>query len=163
MSTAETPLRVFGTWPAGLRGLLAVDKAIDDADLPACLLELVRLRVSQVNGCGYCVAMHTANARDRRFGTGAGDAPRLAGGSAFLRQGAGGSGRAEALTHTADAERLTAAMLESRRTFAAMEHTQLTDAVATINVWNRLALSDESAAISETEAPQFHGADRPLL
>ncbi len=52
MNAAETSFGVFRTWPAGLRSLLAVDKAIDDADLPLRLLELVRLRVSQMNGCG---------------------------------------------------------------------------------------------------------------
>lgn len=63
MIASETPFGVFRSWPPGRRSLLAVDSAIDEADLPAGLLELVRLRVSQINRCAYCVAMHVAKAR----------------------------------------------------------------------------------------------------
>ncbi|MFD1151813.1 carboxymuconolactone decarboxylase family protein [Saccharothrix hoggarensis] len=43
----------------GFAALGALAKAVDDVDLPAGLVELVRLRCSQLNGCAYCVRLHT--------------------------------------------------------------------------------------------------------
>jgi AhpD family alkylhydroperoxidase len=38
---------------------LAVEKILHDSELPAGTIELVKLRASQINGCGYCVDMHS--------------------------------------------------------------------------------------------------------
>ncbi|MDP4508951.1 carboxymuconolactone decarboxylase family protein [Nonomuraea turcica] len=38
---------------------LAVEKILHDSELPAATIELVKLRASQINGCGYCVDMHS--------------------------------------------------------------------------------------------------------
>jgi AhpD family alkylhydroperoxidase len=47
----------------GYQSLLALAKAVDeDARLPVGLLELLRLRCSQVNGCSYCIRLHTGQA-----------------------------------------------------------------------------------------------------
>ncbi|MBB5802359.1 AhpD family alkylhydroperoxidase [Saccharothrix ecbatanensis] len=46
----------------GFAALGALDKAVDDVDLPVGLVELVRLRCSQINGCTYCVRLHTDKA-----------------------------------------------------------------------------------------------------
>jgi AhpD family alkylhydroperoxidase len=40
-----------------------MQRYVDDSGLERSLLELVRLRVSQINGCAYCVDMHTKDAR----------------------------------------------------------------------------------------------------
>ncbi|QQQ79879.1 carboxymuconolactone decarboxylase family protein [Saccharothrix sp. 6-C] len=42
----------------GFAALGAVAEAVDDVDLPVGFVELVRLRCSQINGCGYCVRLH---------------------------------------------------------------------------------------------------------
>ena len=42
--------------------LVAAGKAVADSSLPAATQELVRLRASQINGCGYCTDMHTKDA-----------------------------------------------------------------------------------------------------
>jgi alkylhydroperoxidase family enzyme len=52
-------LEVFKFAPAAYKGLGAVKEYVSSA-LPAELLELVYLRVSQINGCAYCIDMHTA-------------------------------------------------------------------------------------------------------
>jgi len=39
-------------------------RAISESPLPASIVELVSLRVSQINGCGYCVDMHIKEAAD---------------------------------------------------------------------------------------------------
>ena len=48
-------------WDA-MKALLDLEKAIAEAGPPKRTLDLVNLRASQINGCGYCVDMH---ARDR--------------------------------------------------------------------------------------------------
>ncbi len=49
--------------PAGYKAMLALDKYVTNSSLPAPLKELVRLRASQINGCAYCVDMHSTDAK----------------------------------------------------------------------------------------------------
>ncbi len=42
--------------------LVAAGKALDDSSLPAATQELVKLRASQINGCGFCTDMHSKDA-----------------------------------------------------------------------------------------------------
>jgi AhpD family alkylhydroperoxidase len=54
--------------------MLALEERIGKSDLEKSLSDLVRLRASQINGCAFCVDMHTADARkggetDRRLAT----------------------------------------------------------------------------------------------
>ncbi|MBW4718438.1 carboxymuconolactone decarboxylase family protein [Saccharothrix obliqua] len=47
----------------GYQGLLALHQAVDaDAEFPAGLLELLRLRCSRLNGCSYCTRLHSGQA-----------------------------------------------------------------------------------------------------
>ncbi|MEV0257593.1 carboxymuconolactone decarboxylase family protein [Streptomyces sp. NPDC050732] len=57
-------LNVFASPSAGkaFKHLTAVDKIISETGLPAATLELVRIRASQINGCGFCLDMHTKEA-----------------------------------------------------------------------------------------------------
>jgi AhpD family alkylhydroperoxidase len=45
-----------------LKHIISAGKAVGDSTLPAAMRELVSLRVSQINGCGVCVDMHTKEA-----------------------------------------------------------------------------------------------------
>ncbi|WP_405866117.1 MULTISPECIES: carboxymuconolactone decarboxylase family protein [unclassified Streptomyces] len=60
----ESRLNYFGHPLAGkvLRHINSANKAVADSTLPAATQELVRLRASQINGCGYCTDMHTKDA-----------------------------------------------------------------------------------------------------
>lgn len=49
--------------PAGMEALVAVENVLAATDFGAGLKHLVKLRVSQINGCAYCVAMHNREAR----------------------------------------------------------------------------------------------------
>ncbi|MFK4067689.1 carboxymuconolactone decarboxylase family protein [Streptomyces sp. NPDC029674] len=57
-------LNVFASPSAGkaLKHLSAVAKVISDTGLPDSTQELVRIRASQINGCGFCLDMHTKEA-----------------------------------------------------------------------------------------------------
>ena len=60
----EARLNVFGSAVGGkaLRHINGAGKAIAESGLPARTAELVRLRASQINGCGFCTDMHTKDA-----------------------------------------------------------------------------------------------------
>ncbi len=49
--------------PEMYKAMLSLDKQIGQHDLPKPLVELVKLRASQINGCVYCVDMHSADAK----------------------------------------------------------------------------------------------------
>jgi AhpD family alkylhydroperoxidase len=60
----DARLNLFGNPVAGkfLRYLNSAGKAISDSSLPAATQELVKIRASQINGCGFCTDMHTKDA-----------------------------------------------------------------------------------------------------
>jgi AhpD family alkylhydroperoxidase len=45
-----------------LKHIISAGKVVSDSTLPAATQELVRLRASQINGCGFCTDMHTKDA-----------------------------------------------------------------------------------------------------
>lgn len=51
------------TSPAGFQAMLGLEKHVHQAGIDHTLLELVKTRVSQINGCAYCLDMHTKVAR----------------------------------------------------------------------------------------------------
>lgn len=60
--------------PAAIKSMMGLEEHLAKSSLEKSLTELVRLRASQINGCAYCVDMHTSDARkggetDRRLAT----------------------------------------------------------------------------------------------
>jgi len=51
--------------PEAMQAMLGLERAVRRSTLEPELLELVKLRASQLNGCGYCIDMHTKDARAR--------------------------------------------------------------------------------------------------
>lgn len=49
--------------PDGFQALRGLEDYVNQCGLEASLLELVRVRASQINGCGYCIDIHTKDAR----------------------------------------------------------------------------------------------------
>src|SRR4051794_4848317 len=45
-----------------MKHIVSADRVIVDSTLPAATQELVKLRASQINGCGFCTDMHTKDA-----------------------------------------------------------------------------------------------------
>ncbi|CAL9640121.1 carboxymuconolactone decarboxylase family protein [Streptomyces sp. enrichment culture] len=62
--TVTARLDAFGNQTAGkiIKHLGAAGKAISDTGLPTTTQELVKIRASQINGCGFCLDMHTKDA-----------------------------------------------------------------------------------------------------
>ncbi|MFN7089794.1 MAG: carboxymuconolactone decarboxylase family protein [Allorhizobium sp.] len=59
----EPRLNFYSEAPELMKALVAVKKAIDESGLDEGLIHLVNLRTSQINGCSFCVDMHSREAR----------------------------------------------------------------------------------------------------
>ena len=49
--------------PGAMRAMVSLQKYVEESGLDRSLLELVKTRASQINGCAYCIDMHTKEAR----------------------------------------------------------------------------------------------------
>ncbi|MET3600772.1 putative peroxidase-related enzyme [Martelella mangrovi] len=126
--------------PDGLGALLAMGKAVDAAGLEKTLTELVKLRVSQINGCAFCIALHLKVAR--RAGV---ENVRLDMLTAwrdtdlYTARERAALQWAEHVTRFPTAPVAAAAQAEIAANFTEQEITHLTVAIANINAWNRIA------------------------
>lgn len=126
--------------PGALAALLAMGKAVDDSGLEKALTELVKIRVSQINGCAFCIQFHLQIAR--RLGI---DGMKLDLLSAWRDAGQYSArelaalGWAEQVTRLADHQPDTSAYAALQEHFSADEIINLTIAIANINAWNRVA------------------------
>ena len=59
----EERLKYAKVAPSGYRAMAAFQDYVDDCGLEPLLLELVKMRASQINGCAYCIDMHSKDAR----------------------------------------------------------------------------------------------------
>ncbi|GAB3436000.1 carboxymuconolactone decarboxylase family protein [Massilia solisilvae] len=127
--------------PSAYKALLAVENTVRESGLEASLLELVKLRASQINGCGYCVDMHAADARK------AGESERRLYAVAVWRETPFFTAReraalawAEALTRLSQQPELEREYGALKGQFSDKEMVDLTLAVIAINSWNRMAI-----------------------
>ncbi|SDE14989.1 carboxymuconolactone decarboxylase family protein [Paraburkholderia lycopersici] len=70
----QARLDFYKASPEGTKAMIALEERASRSSIEKPLAELVRLRASQINGCAYCVDMHTTDARkggetDRRLAT----------------------------------------------------------------------------------------------
>jgi AhpD family alkylhydroperoxidase len=127
--------------PAAYKALLGVENYVRESGLEHSLLELVKLRASQINGCGYCVDMHAKDARA------AGESERRLYAVAVWRETPFFSPReraalawTEALTRLSQQPALDADFAALREHFSEREMVDLGLAISAINSWNRLAV-----------------------
>jgi AhpD family alkylhydroperoxidase len=52
-------------FPEAMRAMIGLEAAVHESSLEPALLELVKMRASQLNGCAYCLDMHSKDARAR--------------------------------------------------------------------------------------------------
>ncbi len=124
---------------AAFNGLLTVSRAVHESPLDDELQQLVFLRVSQINGCAYCLDMHATALRK------AGVEPRKLDTVAAWRESRffdarerAALGWAEALTRLPDGAPSNAAFDALAPHFDEQAISDLSMAVAVINAWNRL-------------------------
>jgi AhpD family alkylhydroperoxidase len=59
----QTRIKIDKTEPAGYRAVLGLEKFIESTTLTPTHKNLIKIRASQINGCAYCIDMHTKEAR----------------------------------------------------------------------------------------------------
>lgn len=139
--------------PGSFQAMLGLENHVRQSGLEPSLLELVKTRVSQINGCAYCLDMHTKDARA------AGETEQRLYLLPAWRETTFYSGRERAALAWAEAVTLLAAQAppdalydEVRQQFDDKALVDLTLAIVAINGWNRLAVSFRAEAGSHQPA-----------
>jgi len=52
----------YKTLPEGYKAMLDLQQVVDKSNIDHKLLELIKIRASQINGCAHCLEMHTKDA-----------------------------------------------------------------------------------------------------
>ena len=130
-----------------LRLMLEMEAVIRHSGLEPSLVELVKMRTSQMNGCAYCLDMHSKDARaageteQRLYGLNAWEEAPY-----YTERERAALKWTEALTNIQQGHVPDAVFEEVRKQFSEEELVNLTLAVNQINSWNRLAISFRAEA-----------------
>lgn len=138
----EQRLDFYKANPAAIKALLGVEERIGKSALEKSLTELVRLRASQINGCAFCVDMHTTDARK------GGESERRLATVVVWRETPFFTDReraalewTEALTLVSHEHVPDAVWQAVRPHFSDEELVDLTLLISAINAWNRFAIA----------------------
>jgi AhpD family alkylhydroperoxidase len=136
-------LHFYKLAPEGMAHMTALGHYLNtEAGLEPVLLDLVRLRASLMNGCEYCIQLHTAELKKAHE-----PEERIAGlsdwrgSSAYTQRERAALAWTEAVTDIQDGHAPDEAYAQVREHFSDVETVNLTLAITTINAWNRLAIA----------------------
>src|SRR6266566_7490759 len=149
--TAQIPVRLdFDSLAAGYSRAMghldhAATKELDKAEIDPKLRELVRIRASQLNGCAYCIDMHTKDARaigetEQRIYA----LPAWRETPFFTGRERAALAFTEAVTLLAQTHVPDAAYQEVAAEFSADEVGALVSLIVTINAWNAIGVATRS-------------------
>lgn len=135
-------LRYGKAFPEGVHALMELGKAINESGLEHSLQELVKMRASQMNGCAYCIDMHSKDARaageteQRLYALSAWEetpfyTPRERAALAWT----------EAITNIQQGHAPDEVYEEVRKEFSEAELARLTFVITQINTWNRISIA----------------------
>ena len=151
--TARIPL--FNVAPANLTAMINLSTSVKKSSIGPRLVELINLRVSQINGCGMCIDMHWRDlikqgAEPRHLNAIAGwrEAPF------FSERERAALGWAEAVNALPHQDHTDAAFGALREQFNDTEIAEIGYAISVIKGWNMLNLSLRNQ-IPEVPAPGF--------
>jgi AhpD family alkylhydroperoxidase len=128
--------------PEAYRAMAGLEAYVRSSGLEPALLELVKLRASQINGCAYCIDMHTKDARahgeseQRLYALSAWQEAPF-----FTERERAALAWTEAVTLISEGHASEPVYQETRQRFSEEELVNLTIAIVTINGWNRLAIA----------------------
>ena len=128
--------------PGVVQAMRGLERQVRQAGLEEKLLELVRMRASQINGCAYCLDMHSLDARavgetEQRLYT----LDAWAETPFFTDRERAALAWTEAVTLVSETHVPDDVYEETKKHFSEQEIVDLTLAVGMINMWNRLAIS----------------------
>lgn len=137
----EQRLDFYKASPDALKALIALEVALGKRGLDPALVNLVKLRASQINGCSYCVDSHSSDARK------AGEAERRLYAVAAWHESPFFSAReraalawTESLTLLPDTHAPDADYDALCAHFSETERVDLTLVIGAINIWNRIGV-----------------------
>ncbi|HEY3991745.1 MAG TPA: carboxymuconolactone decarboxylase family protein [Ktedonobacteraceae bacterium] len=140
-----TRLNYIKTAPGAYRAMSQLEQYVKQCGLEKSLVELIKIRASQLNGCGYCLDMHTKDARL------AGESEQRIYLLSAWREAPFYTEReraalewAETLTLVANNQVPDEIYERVKPHFTDEELVNLSVAIVTINAWNRLAISFRS-------------------
>ncbi|EKM95714.1 hypothetical protein C211_11647 [Stutzerimonas degradans] len=129
--------------PGGVKALGGVYGYVTQCGLDEVLVDLVYLRISQINGCAYCLDMHTRDLATKGVGI-----EKLAlvqtwqeAGDLFSERERAALAWAESVTRVAQSGVPDAEFAAARQIFEEKELADLTVAIGLMNAYNRLAIS----------------------
>ena len=128
--------------PEGIRALSGLEAYVRSSGFEPGLLDLVKTRASQLNGCAYCIDMHTKDARasgeteQRLYGLSAWRETPF-----YTDRERAALAWTEAVTLVSHGPVPDALYREALRHFSEKELVDLTLALIVINAWNRLSIS----------------------
>jgi AhpD family alkylhydroperoxidase len=138
----EPRLNFYKSGPEAMKAMSGLEQQIARSGLEKSLIELVRLRASQINGCAYCIDVHTSDARK------AGESERRLATLAVWRETPFFTDTERAALEWTESVTLVASTRvpddvweQVRQHFTPAEMVDLTLLVNTINAWNRFAIA----------------------
>jgi len=131
--------------PKGYAALNAVEDYLKTCGLDEGLMHLVKMRVSQINGCAYCLHLHSADARK----TGVSEVKLYLlnawhESALYTKRERAALLWAESLTDISHTHAPDAVYDEARQEFTEKEFADLSYVIAMINAWNRIAIGFRS-------------------
>ncbi|MGA7440466.1 MAG: carboxymuconolactone decarboxylase family protein [Luteibacter sp.] len=129
--------------PTGFNAFLAVHSAVYKGSLPKGLVDLVYLRISQINGCAFCIDMHTRDLLkiDTRVAKLALLSVWREGGETFTPRERAALAWAESVTRVIDTHVSDDDYAAAAAEFSAEELADLTYAIALMNAFNRFGVA----------------------
>lgn len=132
----------YAAAPEAFKPLVAIEEYLGNAGLEHALVELVKIRASQINGCAFCLGMHTRDARssgetEQRIYLL--NAWREA--SCYTDRERAGLAWTESLTDVSRNHVPDVVYDQARTHFSETELANLTLLVTQINTWNRFAIA----------------------
>jgi len=134
-------VNTYNAAPAAMRTLQQAESYIQQCGLEKSLIELVKMRASQINGCAYCLDKHSKDARrageteQRLYLLSAWHESPL-----YSERERAALEWTDALTQIAETHAPDAAYDAVRRQFGDKELVDLSTLIGLINLWNRLAI-----------------------
>jgi AhpD family alkylhydroperoxidase len=135
----QARLNAFQAAPDLMKAVLALSEASKASSIETAIRELVKIRASQINGCAFCLEMHTREARalgetEERIYLVSGwrESPL------YTERERAALAWTEALTLVAETHAPDDVYAEARKQFSDQELTELTVAIGLINLWNRI-------------------------
>jgi AhpD family alkylhydroperoxidase len=140
---SDVRLKYWKIAPEGVSKLRELEHYLNsDSGLDHTLLELVKVRASLLNGCEYCIEVHTAELR--KAGVSEAKINEVAewrGSQAFTKRERAALSWTEVVTNIQDGHAPDVVYEEVRAVFSEVETANLTLAISTINAWNRLSIA----------------------